>query len=137
MYRHQDPHAPLLVITFGGNVIAVERRTGKIVWQQQYHSPFPARLLFPPGRVLLGYQRELVCLAYTTGQLLWRTTVPTSTAGSIVVDGDEIFFGGGGEAACVDVNTGALLWHHPFKGMGAWAVALGVPGNVAQIDHDQ
>ncbi|MDC3962575.1 PQQ-binding-like beta-propeller repeat protein [Polyangium jinanense] len=136
MYRQQDPHAPLLVIAFNGYVIAVERRTGKIVWQQEYHEPFAARLLFPLGRVLLGYHKELVCLAYTTGEVLWRTAMPMPTS-SIVVDGDEIFVGSGGEAACVDVNTGALLWHHPFKGMGAGAVALGVPGNVAQIDHSR
>ncbi|MDC0742960.1 outer membrane protein assembly factor BamB family protein [Polyangium mundeleinium] len=136
MYRHLDPHAPLLVLAFGGYVIAVERRTGKLVWQQQYHEPYTARLLFAPGRVLLGYHKELVCLAYTTGQVLWRTAVPTSTD-SIVVDGDEIFFGAVGEAGCVDVNTGALLWHHPFTGMGTSAVALGVPGNVAQIDRSR
>lgn len=136
MYRHQEPLAPLLVIAFGGNVIAVERRTGKVVWQQQQQEPFAARLLFPPGRVLLGYHKELVCLAYASGQELWRTAVPTPV-GSIVVDGDEIFFGAVGEAGCVDVNTGALLWHHPFRGMGSTAVALGVPGNVAQIDHSR
>jgi len=136
MYRHLDPHAPLLVSAFNGYVVAIERRTGKLVWQQQHHEPYTARLLFPPGRVLLGYHKELVCLAYMTGQVLWRTDVPTST-NSIVVDGDEIFFGAAGEVGCVDVNTGALLWHHPFPGMGATAVALGVPGNVAQIDHSR
>jgi len=136
MYRQLDPHAPLLVIAFNGYVIAVERRTGRLVWQQQYHEPYMARLLFAPERVLLGYHKEIVCLAYATGQVLWRTTVPT-WIDSIVVDGDEIFFGAGGEAGCVDVNTGALLWHHPFKGMGATAVALGVPGNVAQIDRSR
>ena len=136
MYRQLDPHAPLLVIAFNGYVIAVERRTGRLVWQQQYHEPYMARLLFAPERVLLGYHKEIVCLAYATGQVLWRTTVPT-WIDSIVVDGDEIFFGAGGEAGCVDVNTGTLLWHHPFKGMGATAVALGVPGNVAQIDRSR
>lgn len=135
MYRHLDPLAPLLVVAFGGNVIAVERRTGKLVWQQK-HEAYAVRLLFPPGRVLLGYHKELACLVYTTGQVLWRTAVPVATD-TIVVDGDEIFFGAVGEACCVDVNTGALLWHHPFKGMGATAVALGVPGNVAQIDQSR
>jgi outer membrane protein assembly factor BamB len=136
MYRDLEPHAPLLVLAFNGYVVAVERRTGKLVWKQQYHEPYMARLLFAPERVLLGYHKELVCLAYATGQVLWRTTVPT-WIDSIVVDGDEIFFGAGGEAGCVDVNTGALLWHHPFKGMGSTAVALGVPGNVAQIDRSR
>jgi len=134
MYRHHDPLAPLLVLAFGGHVIAVERRTGKVVWRQQHYEPYTARLLFPPGRVLLAYHKDLVCLAYANGQVLWQTAVPTPTD-SIVVDGDEIFFGAVGEAACVDVNTGALLWHHPFPGMGTTAVALGVPGNVAQIDR--
>ena len=135
MYRHLEPPAPLLVLSFGGNVIAVERRTGRLVWQQK-HEAYTARLLFPPGRVLLAYYKELLCLAYANGQVLWRTAVPTPTD-SIVVDGDEIFFGAAGEAGCVDMTTGALLWHHPFKGMGATAVALGVPGNVAQIDQSR
>ncbi|MDI3291574.1 PQQ-binding-like beta-propeller repeat protein [Polyangium sp. 15x6] len=133
MYRHQDPHAPLLVLAFGGHVLAVERRTGKVVWKQK-HEPYLVRLLFAPERVLLGYGKELVCLAYETGQVLWQTSVPV-WIDSILVDGNEIFFGAVGEAGCVDVNTGALLWHHPFTGMGTSSVALGVPGNVAQIDR--
>jgi outer membrane protein assembly factor BamB len=87
MYRNLDPLAPLLVLAFGGNVVAVERRTGRRVWQQAYE-PYTVRLLFPPGRVLLAYHKELLCLAYTNGQVLWRTAVPTPTD-SIVVDGDE------------------------------------------------
>lgn len=136
MYRNQESLAPLLVLAFGGHVAAAARRTGKVVWQYKHHEAYTARLLFAPGRVLLAYHQELVCLAYANGQVLWRTAVPTSTD-SIVVDGDEIFFGAVGEAACVDVNTGALLWHHPFPGMGTAAVALGVPGNVAQIDRSR
>lgn len=134
MYRQPEPSVPLLIISFGGNVLATERRTGRVVWQWKYDEHWPARLLFPVGRVLLAYSDELVCLSYAKGELLWRSKVPTGTM-SIVADGDEIFFGSLGEVGCVDANTGAVLWHHPFKGMGQGAVALGVPGNVAQIDY--
>ncbi len=136
MYRDSNAPSPLLVISFGGYVFAVERRTGTLVWRWAHEESSSARLLLPPGRVLLGYTHELVCLDYATGELSWRTKVPVAT-GTIVADGDEVFFGSAGEVGCVDVNTGTLLWHQPFRGMGQGAVALGVPGNVAQIDYSR
>jgi len=133
MHRESPQSSPLVVASFNGNIVAVQRRTGQVVWQWKHESLGATRLLMPPGRVVSASGDEIVCLAYATGALLWRTRVPLFTD-TVLLDGDELIFGEAGKVGCLDVNTGALLWHHPFDGMGQGRVALGVPGNVTQSD---
>jgi outer membrane protein assembly factor BamB len=122
-----------LIACFAENVVALERRTGRVAWHWTHKGQYAPRLLLPPGRVICAQNLEVVCLAYETGAVLWQATAPCGTD-TILMDGDLIFIGEAGEAACLDLNTGAVLWHQGFKGMGQARIALGVPGTVAQSD---
>ena len=133
MYRQAPGPAPITVIAFNGHVTGVERRTGRILWRWDHAAQLRCRLDFAENVVFVSLQEGVACLAYLTGVLVWWVPLPFYV-GSLVCDGDELFVAGSGEAACLDRSTGAVLWHHPFKGMGAQPVAIGVPGNVAQMD---
>lgn len=137
MYR-QAPSPGLVVAAFGRNVVALERRSGRVAWRWAGDASTNAfdRIAFGDGCVVASSAvgPTLVCLAYTTGALLWRAT--SSIFGpTLVVDGDQILVGGAGEVACLELATGRVQWREPFKGLGVGAVALGVPGNVALPDR--
>ena len=130
MVRH-----PLVVVAFSGAVVAIERRTGNVVWTYKHESSHLARMMFPPGRVVLAYGNDLVALDYATGVMMWTNKEVPSSGKTVLIDHDQIFLGSAGQLSCVDANTGAVLWHHPFDGMGDDDPAIGVPGNVAQVDE--
>ena len=135
MYRDPSPPAPLLVISFGGHVLGVHRRSGEEVWRWALGSAASARVVVG-GEHVVAVQNDLVaCLSYTTGDLAWRAFLPFN-ADTVMVDGNEIFVAGAGEAAAYDLRNGAALWHAPFKGMGLGSVALALPGNAAQVDRN-
>jgi len=120
-------------------VVAIERRTGNVTWTYKHESETAAgsvaRMHFPPGRVVLAYGNELVCLDYATGVMMWNNPDVPNSGHTVLLDHDQIFLGSNGKITCVDGNTGAVLWHHPFDDLGQGALAIGLPGNVAQVDE--
>lgn len=135
MYRASPPLAPLLVSALGHRVVALERASGKRVWEWQDRDGTDfSRIAVDAARVLVGGGTKLVCLAYATGAVVWSASVPVPVS-TWLVDGPHVFLGSGGEVACIDRETGRVLWHDPFPGYGLSQVAFGVVDASSDVDR--
>ena len=142
----------MFVSTPGNQVIAIEARTGSLLWR--YRDPIDPDviLLHPTSRGVALYddkvffaeaQAVLVALDARTGKRLWSTTVEDNRKGyymslaPLVADGKVIVGASGGElgvrgfVAAYDVNTGKEVWK-------AFTVpAPGEPGSQTWPNGDQ
>lgn len=133
MYRAPPAPAPLAIVATGYHVIGMERRTGQRVWQWSSNGTSWTRIAIDAERVVVGGGHELASLAYDTGALIWRVKCPLLVS-TLLVDGDVVLVGSQGTVICFASSDGSFLWHDGLKGFGIGAVALGFPGNAAQID---
>ncbi|MCC6524549.1 MAG: PQQ-binding-like beta-propeller repeat protein [Polyangiaceae bacterium] len=129
-YRETEGPAPVVVVALGGHVFGLDRRTGARLWEHEVGGRF-ARIAVTADRVLAAGVR-LLCLEYPTGALLWTADLPW-TAWTLLWSGGQILVAGSGEVACYS-ELGEQLWHDGFRGYGLSAVALGLPGVVAEAD---
>ena len=139
MYRTEPGTAQIAVVAFGPRVFGMDR-SGRQAWYFDGSTIDSAlewsRLVVTDTHVVLGSRLEqaLVCLSYATGAKIWHVKPPLYADECLLVDGEHVFVGQGGEVACHSLADGRLLWHEKFKGLGGGRVAIGFPGNVAQID---
>jgi len=131
---HHNPDDHLVIITIGPAIVAMDRVTGARVWQHRAEGVFYDRISVTDDHVLAAGGSFITRLAYATGALVYTVESPVS-AHTWLVDSGQIFLSHGGELACLAADTGRLLWHDRFKGFGQLAAALGVPGNVSQVDQ--
>ena len=134
MYRDPPAHAPLAVVAFGRNVVALDRLTGKRAWEHAAMFSPIMRLFVTERRVYAVGKDRIVCLAYETGKKVWSAVSPVMLE-TVVLDGAQILGGIAGEVVCLSAETGEVLWRDRFQGMGIAPVAVGFPGNTAQIDR--
>lgn len=135
MYREVPPPAPYLVVTLGNVVVAMDRRSGRRMWEWKGPSSSVfSRVLVTDERVVVGGERSLSCVAYATGAPLWSVDCPIYV-GTWLHDAGQLFVSGTGEVVCFDLLNGRQVWHDSFQGYGIVSSALGVPGNAAQVDH--
>lgn len=62
----------VLHIGVGGNVVALDIKTGEIVWSTKIKSHQFVSLMVRGDRVYAGAAGELFCLNAATGELLWH-----------------------------------------------------------------
>jgi outer membrane protein assembly factor BamB len=125
---------PLVVAALGHRIVALERATGRRIWEWQDKDGTDfSHIAVDGAHVLVGGGTRLVCLAYATGAVMWSVSVPVPVS-TWLVDGPHVFLGSGGEVACLDRETGRALWHDPFPGYGLSHVALGVAGAASNVD---
>ena len=94
-------------------LIAVEPRSGKLLWQQRL--PTAPTRLFQVGRSLFvcestkdGVSSRLHCIDVSTGAFIGRLELGFGiTAG--FVDGDVLYVAGGGGFACISTR-GEIVW---------------------------
>ncbi|WP_437603167.1 PQQ-binding-like beta-propeller repeat protein [Sorangium sp. So ce590] len=127
--------APVLVAAFLDQIFGVDPVTGRVLWEHKqggagYSS---TALLITPAAIYAATFSSIACLRYPTGELLWQAETATQGRATLLLEGDRLFVAKQGEIECFSL-TGQSLWHNRFKGKGMAAVALGVPGNVAQAD---
>ncbi len=136
MYRQSQPISPYVIVTLGSVVVAMDRHTGRRVWEWRLLSDGAlTRAHVTDQRVIVGGMKHLACLAYATGLQLWSVDSPVYVS-TWLFDEGQLFVSGSGEVACFDAESGRLLWHDGFGGYGHWGSVLGVPGNVCQVDHN-
>lgn len=136
MYRQDaSPDRSVLVTAFLGQVIGLDRATGELRWETKVIGGGDIELAIGDGVVIAVGRTHLAFLDYLTGAVY--ATVPIAGGGggrpSMVVDGGFIYVGILGEISCYTLQ-GRFVWLQPLKGRGADHVALGLPGNVRQVD---
>jgi len=135
MYRSPPAAAPLAIVAWNRNIVALDRVSGRRVWTFEESGSW-RRIAITSDRIVAGdgssIDGRMVCLAYETGARIWDVT--TGMNGRIVIDGDLVLRSGNGEIACHSLVDGRRLWHDPFRGMGVGEVGFGFPFNVCDQD---
>jgi len=121
----------MFVATPGNQVIAIDARTGTLLWRYRRQLPTPVVLIHPTNRGVAVYNDKvyfaageavLVALNARTGQEIWTTTVAENASGyymslaPLVADGKVLIGTSGGElgirgyVSAFDAETGSELW---------------------------
>jgi alcohol dehydrogenase (cytochrome c) len=121
----------MFVATPGNQVIAINAKTGALLWRYRRPLPSPVVLLHPTTRGVAVYDDKvffaageavLVALNARTGEEVWATRVADNASGyymslaPLVADGKVMIGTSGGElgirgyVAAFDVGTGKELW---------------------------
>jgi outer membrane protein assembly factor BamB len=114
----------LVFVGLNGNVVALKRKTGKIVWkreQQMLIRKFTT--LLPDGdHLFVGYHVLVACLDARTGTSIWEWYYPNSLGGGELVtlkrEGDFLFVAMLGEIFCLNARSGETIWSNPLTGCG-------------------
>ena len=111
-------HEGLLLLNVGEAGVALDPKTGKVVWKSAdkacgYSSPLPAR----SGEVLLTSGNAFLAVEPKTGKELWRLRWVTQygvNAADPVIDGDRLFlssgYGKGGGVYALGEGEPAPVW---------------------------
>jgi alcohol dehydrogenase (cytochrome c) len=121
----------MFVATPGNQVLAINAKTGMLLWRYRRQLPTPVVLLHPTSRGVAVYNDKvyfaageavLVALDAKTGQEVWTTTVADNASGyymslaPLVADGKVMIGTSGGElgirgyVSAYDAQTGKELW---------------------------
>lgn len=129
---------PLVVVSFGQRLVAMNAHTGQRVWECPTDASTGGRLLVDQGLVIYLGGRTVHCVDYLTGALRWKTPNPLPPAApTMLVFAGCVLLTAMGETVCFNAQNGAAIWHDRFKGYGATGGgAMAAPGVAAQIDHN-
>jgi len=92
----------------GGGLIAVDGKTGKVLWKNKQISP--QRWAIADGRIVCLAGKDLVALDLKNGKELWKVQPKSASPRTMVVVDGVIVMQGGRNAAAFDAKDGKLLW---------------------------
>lgn len=137
MYSAPWSPSPHVLNAFNGQVIALDPRTGGVVWQTPLGgNASELRLDVSESLVVvLGWHR-LAVLDYATGAIRFQLDVaPNQPMNStMLVDGGLVYLSFMGSMTCVSLSEQRVLWKNDLPGTGNGAAALGVPGRTIPAD---
>ena len=128
--------ADLLLVALNGVVVALDRSTGAIRWENGLEGGGfgTVALAAVDERVYASAESSQVyCLRYDTGETLWQSSAGTSGRATIVVQNERVYVAKGGEVTAFSTH-GTHLWTQKLPGKGGGSIALGFPGNLVQSD---
>lgn len=105
--------------TANQKVIAIDRRTGKGVWQYQFQKTITGNFAATQGNLIVALSDQtLIALDGETGAEIWQTPlkVDDGIAGTVTAGPDNkvYFFTGMGDLTCLDVATQKVVWKKRF-----------------------
>jgi outer membrane protein assembly factor BamB len=126
------------VETSNGNVIALDARSGKIVWQRATAAVIAMTPALADGLLFIGDHRAggaFMALDARTGSTVWQTPFPGGVRSEPVIANGVVYEGetGGDAPACshggvhaLDERTGKTRWiwyvdEHPHEGGSVWS----------------
>lgn len=116
-----------------GGLVAVDVRTGKLLWQNPFAARNTASCPTPAtaeGYVFwaVGYGKGGICLRLTgTGaRVAWTTRSMDCHHGGYIIEDGYIYGNNGGGWACLDLKTGRRLWQERAVGKGSLCYADGM-----------
>ena len=110
----------LLLFVQRRGLMALDRQSGDVVWEQQMGVEYPYPMPIVSGDLLVsgGDSSHLTALRAISGEVVWdKPILPSSyPTGLLVRDGLIYATTPEGEALCFDFNSGALLWRFQTGG---------------------
>ena len=101
-----------------GRVVAMNARTGKIVWAKRLASASESSPLATKGRIYLGSQDGTVyCLLAKSGRIVWRYHDGGAVKAAPALSQGRLYFGAyGGSVTALRAKDGSVLWHAGTSG---------------------
>ncbi|MYC13992.1 MAG: PQQ-binding-like beta-propeller repeat protein [Gemmatimonadetes bacterium] len=110
----------LLLLVPRRGLMALDRQSGEVVWEQQIGVEYPYPTPIVSGDLLVsgGDSSHLTALRAISGEVVWdKPILPSSyPTGLLVRDGRIYATTSEGDALCFDFNSGALLWRFQTGG---------------------
>ena len=137
-----DPWRAYLVVVTGGELKAIDVRSGQVAWRVMVDEgggpldPAPLLDLAVEGpRVFVAPRghKVLHCFDYATGAHVWAAQTSSTFRAQIVADGPQVYVARGSDIDCYGTD-GVLRWTAPVTTMRSPQVAFGFAGNVRQVD---
>src|SRR3954451_11375606 len=101
-----------------GRVVAMEARTGRIVWAKRLASATESSPLATAGRIYVGSQDGTVyCLLATSGRIVWRYRAGGAVKAAPASSQDRIFVAAyGGSVTALRARDGHVIWRAGTSG---------------------
>jgi outer membrane protein assembly factor BamB len=101
-----------------GRVVAMDGRTGKIVWAKELASASESSPLAHSGRIYVGSQDGTVyCLLAKSGRIVWRYKAGGAVKAGPVFSQDRIFVAAyGGMITALRAGSGSVIWKSGTSG---------------------
>jgi outer membrane protein assembly factor BamB len=138
-YRTAPPPHPLVFVR-GNCALAIDRESGRVMWQYQASKTL-SRLTFADDRVfLLDFDCVVHCLDAGTGRLAGTVRVgpPSASSAALLADGANVFVATSDGVTALGPD-GRILWRVPTPENVVASIALaglGLPGSVVQPDFN-
>jgi len=104
--------------TTSATLVAVEGRTGKIIWKEPIGLIRPLALAIDNGRIIYLSGKELVARELKTGRRLWKVRPKFTTPKTLLTVDDVVVMQGGKSVAAHDATDGKLLWQKTVPPIG-------------------
>lgn len=102
----------------GARLVAVDGRTGKVLWEKQTGQIHPLALAIDNGRIVYLSGKYLVALRLQDSDELWRVQPKLTTPRTLLTVQDTVVMQGGKFVAAYDATDGKLLWEKTVPPIG-------------------
>ena len=101
-----------------GRVVAMDGRTGKIIWAKELASASESSPLAHSGRIYVGSQDGTVyCLLASSGRIVWRYKAGGAVKAAPAFSQERIFVAAyGGSVTGLRADSGKVIWHAGTSG---------------------
>jgi len=104
--------------TAAAALVAVESRTGKVLWRKPCDQIRPLALAIDNGRVIYLSGKDLIALDLKGGGELWRVQPKRSSPRTLLSVDDVIVMQGGTHVGAFDATSGEMLWEKNVPPIG-------------------
>jgi outer membrane protein assembly factor BamB len=102
----------------GARLVAVDGRTGKVLWDKQIGQIYPLALAIDNGRIVYLSGKDLVALRLKDSDELWRVQPKLTTPRTLLTVQDTVVMQGGKFVGAYDAKDGRLLWEKTVPPIG-------------------
>ncbi len=108
--------------TAAAALVAVDGRTGKVLWRKEAGGIRPLALAIDNGRVVYVAGKDLVALSLKDGRRLWSAEPKRAAPRTLVAVDDVVILHSGTHVAAHDATDGKLLWQQTGPSIGGGEV---------------
>jgi len=102
----------------GGRLVAIDAKTGKVIWQKQTGPIQPLTWVIDGGRVIYLSGKELVALDLNDKDELWKVRTRFNRVNSLLAVDDTVVMQDRKNVAAFDAAKGELLWQKEVVPLG-------------------